>query len=476
MGLDLIRRTLESYDPASIKSKDLKAALKVIIFSEPQPPDEECLEILREDIQVESLYNDDILNGPTVLFRVLRDYLVLIGVTYKRHEDSNKLSYGIANTFFENEDQEYALSKLRTLSGNKSNIEEVTNTNNQATEFIIKDNEDKEDKERKVAMSISQTYKNKSDRFTGKLGEDIHQFFRDYNTTCNDYKVSKLQKFKYVHYIFDEEAKHFFNSISFENNATYEDAVQEMTRHFDTNAKQTRVRQYLQSLTLTETMQKNSCDVSEGLEILRNTISKFAPQGPHAHRTDEAKIEYMYNTVIEHPWASAVLNTCYADDNDLTFNKLCNALDSAWLQEQNKKKQVQQFNTNANNSETNIFWESQRFYGRPPKNRKYRHRRAPRCYNCNEKGHYSSQCPKKEGHMTRNVHEAIKRNPKKAKKILFELCQQYDTYHNHKNPDGNEAEKSTSESDSEIEETNTANFLQELNQSKDNYESDSSDF
>ena len=47
ISLESIRSILERFEASSIRSHDLKAALKVIIFTEPQPSDEECLEILR---------------------------------------------------------------------------------------------------------------------------------------------------------------------------------------------------------------------------------------------------------------------------------------------------------------------------------------------------------------------------------------------------------------------------------------------
>ena len=168
MSLERIRSVLASFKPATIKSQDLKAALETNICIDPQPTNEEALENLQEDITVDTLYNEEILSGPTTLFRVLRDYLVHIGIPYKQHPKKNLLSLGIALTFFYGEEQEYALKMAMPQKQQTVNAPSPIHTT-QATEFITTEPR-KEDSERKAAVSVSQQYKNNKDRFKGKLG------------------------------------------------------------------------------------------------------------------------------------------------------------------------------------------------------------------------------------------------------------------------------------------------------------------
>ena len=121
--------------------------------------------------------------------------------------------------------------------------------------------------------------------------------------------MSAAQKLKFLHYLFEGEAKTFHECLDDSEKNTFEKAKHRINKQFDTNTKQNSVRQYLQSLTLTDIVTKKSCTVNEGLEELRTTIYKFAPEGPLAHRSDEAKIEYMYDAVLEHDWASDFLNS-----------------------------------------------------------------------------------------------------------------------------------------------------------------------
>lgn len=96
--------------------------------------------------------------------------------------------------------------------------------------------------------------------------------------------------------------------------------------------------------------------------------------------------------------------------------------------------------------------ETQRSYGKP---KDHRHRsenwaskpykknvRDVQCCNCNEKGHYSTNCPKSERTMMKTVHQVLKRNAHTSEKVLFELCYAFD---------GAQSSSSTSSSSSESE-------------------------
>lgn len=484
MSLQAIRSTLHAYVPATLKTADLKAALSVIIDAEPQPCDQECLEILKEDIQVEILFHSEIISGPNVLFRVLRDYLVLKGVPYLRHPNTNKLSYGVANTFLDDEDKVYAFDQLKSLRNNSEKYKQEPDEKCHVPQpVIVTQSSNHEDKDRKTAYSMAQHFKNKSDRFSGKLGEDVHEHFRNYELASNDYKLSPEQKLAYLHNLFEGEAKQYYHSTAFSKANSYNEAKENIIRFFDTRTRQVRVRQYLQSLTLSSIMEKRSCDVSDGLEYLRNIISKFAPQGPHAHRGQEAKVEYLYNAVLGNQWASTALTNCYAQAEPWSFTQLSQALDSAWLQEQQKNKQTKIIEPTQHNDTTEILWETQRYYGNPRGKRSqisrtfrstHRKKGVPRCWNCNEQGHMSYRCPQKSRNMTSNVNSAIRRNPKKANRILFELCQQYDAEQS-ESSDNSSSDEEDSDHD-EDDTVNDANFVECLDLANEESASNSEDF
>lgn len=74
----------DAQEPVSAHQADLRAAIKMKIFQEPQPPDEEVVEELRAHLCVESLYTIELLEEPTTLFKIQRDVLVPKVLSYQQ--------------------------------------------------------------------------------------------------------------------------------------------------------------------------------------------------------------------------------------------------------------------------------------------------------------------------------------------------------------------------------------------------------
>lgn len=356
--LQSIQKTLSEYNPISTSDCQFKSVLALYVNADPQPSNEECIQGLQDDLTVEMLFQEEVLRGPTTLFRLLRDYIVTKGFNYVPCPGSNRIIKGIANSFFDTSDKEYAFGCLENLrnpiqvSGSTSQVVSTPSRNN-----VNQNGED----ERKIAHSIAQRFK-RDERFTGKLGEDINEFLSNYNEAALDYNLSQSQKFRYVHNLFDGEAKRFFRDQVFPQCDNYPSAAAQMIAEYNNITRQNRVRQYLQGISLTSIMEKESCDTSDGLEKLRNIITRFAPQGPRSYRSEEAKVEYLYNAVAGLSWSKPALTQCYTNDPPWKFQQLYTALDSAWLQEERQKDVKMQDNRP---EIIPIHWESQGMYGVP---------------------------------------------------------------------------------------------------------------
>ena len=79
VSLALIRSQLGAFHPAGNEQKSIKALLTVYIFAEPQLSNQICVAGLQEDLPPNVLYSKEVLAGPHLLYRLLRDYLVLKG-------------------------------------------------------------------------------------------------------------------------------------------------------------------------------------------------------------------------------------------------------------------------------------------------------------------------------------------------------------------------------------------------------------
>ena len=146
-----------------------------------------------------------------------------------------------------------------------------------------------------------------------------------------------------------------------------------MRTGFNSITRQNRVRKYIQGLRLTAITRERSCTVTEALEELRQTITKFAPQGPRNHCSEEDKVEYLYHAVVGHEWASNPLSQAIASE-PADFQQMFTDLGSAWLQQQEETKGRKRDGTSQTRYRTEqgshlpgLYYEGQGFYGKSRK-------------------------------------------------------------------------------------------------------------
>lgn len=157
------------------------------------------------------LYDKELLRRPTTLCRILRDYLVLKGFQCKIDSESYRFIRGLAHSFFTIEEwKQYAVSCSRNFrQPNFSNKDASTNTDAQHINVIQGETDPFEEK--KAAHNISQQFKKKK-RFTGKLGENIHESLTSYKEASADYGLNKKLKQRYRYNLFKGETEQFHRS------------------------------------------------------------------------------------------------------------------------------------------------------------------------------------------------------------------------------------------------------------------------
>lgn len=119
---------------------------------------------LQDEIHVGNLFNDNIFAGPTVLYRVLRDFLLIKGYKYELYPATSKLSYGGAKSCFPDpSDRDYAIFHLKALREGNPAVPMTQTTKPYWSNYTLKDNETN------LAYNIAQKLKKPSDIFLENL-------------------------------------------------------------------------------------------------------------------------------------------------------------------------------------------------------------------------------------------------------------------------------------------------------------------
>ncbi len=456
--LSKLVQDLEALDPSLTKAKDVKSTLLSILKDDPQPSPDECITRVREELPVETLYDPDLLSGPATLFRILRDYLIIKEFVYQRDPSDVKIYMGLLFSFYNTpEEQNYARGVIRMLRRPilAEPANETSEPGSPGTKYhFITDHSRREDDERKTAHNMALRFKS-DDKFSGKTGETIEEYFLNFETAAEDYNLNEDQKRKYLHNLFSAHARRYYNEYVLEG-MSYNYAKETMINEFNDRTKQESTRMYLQNLTLRKIMERDTLDVPKALEKLREEITKFAPSGPPEYRSDRVMVEYLCDAVRDEEWPRNTLENCYS--NQWTFNHLYTSLSGAWYQKTRRENPRPTTSLSSGSSDPTILYEGQRMYGNPrAKNRRYSNANRKfqkfdkskiRCWNCNELGHFHTECPAPDRQMTRNVRRALKDNPRNANKILYEICQFHDNAQseNEDDPFEDSSEEETEES------------------------------
>lgn len=110
---------------------------------------------------------------------------------------------------------------------------------------------------------MTKHYKNRYDRFSEKLNENVQEHSQSHENNSSDYMLSDNQNVAYVHKRFEGNTKQFYHFFSFFK-VTLKTAPKKSWKTFDTKTKQARKWHYFQLLTLISVIQNVSCDINRG--------------------------------------------------------------------------------------------------------------------------------------------------------------------------------------------------------------------
>ena len=76
-SVNSLRTQLTNYTPISPSQINVRATILMHLSADSQPSSEVLITRLREDLPAQVLYDKENITGPSTLYRILRDYLVL---------------------------------------------------------------------------------------------------------------------------------------------------------------------------------------------------------------------------------------------------------------------------------------------------------------------------------------------------------------------------------------------------------------
>ena len=151
-----------------------------------------------------------------------------------------------------------------------------------------------------------------------------------------------------------------------------------MQDEYNSIIRQNRIGKYLQSLRIQSLVHAKKLNTAEALEVLREIITRFAPQGPRTHCSEEDKVEYLCKDVVGAPCAKSALASSQSTSNSWDFQHLYTALDAACLQDK-EEQEGRRKDLNIGQSllhkeikssskyTPDLYYEGQKYYGRPKK-------------------------------------------------------------------------------------------------------------
>lgn len=120
--------------------------------------------------------------------------------------------FGIEHCFYD-DDRNWQYASKKLIKSHLSEDMISSSGAHNATQLVkAKASKSESDLERKVTSIVARKFRIE-ERFTGKMGQDIHKYIATYNKTAKDYQLGDNQKLQYLHNHFDSDPKRFYRTI-----------------------------------------------------------------------------------------------------------------------------------------------------------------------------------------------------------------------------------------------------------------------
>jgi len=209
-----------------------------------------------------------------------------------------------------------------------------------------------------------------------------------------DYKLTQNQRLQFLHNLFKGEALRYYSRNIRPRAQVYGEAISLMSKHFNTLAKQQRVKANLSNLKLSTFTEKEGGCTRKGLANLHSYIANRTPMCPPNSRHESNQVDFLRTAVLEYEWASLIL----ADINENTeyevlYEKLAAALQVQ--SERDAKNASDKLQGKSNDSKKpTIYYVQPRYAKKVTKTLFPGNDRDRSCWNCGIPGHRFTKCRK----------------------------------------------------------------------------------
>lgn len=167
------------------------------------------------------------------------------GVSYKQHANTNRIYYGFTETFL-TDDQDKSTA-YETCDTHRLRTSVHSTAPNAPIHVSIAPTH----QARNTLPNLLRIFR-EEERYTGRLGEEINEFFQNYTDTCRDLEYTISQKHRFFHVLFDGEEMQFYQNKVQDVCHNFQEARMAICNNFRSIARQRRLRKILHNNRLTD--------------------------------------------------------------------------------------------------------------------------------------------------------------------------------------------------------------------------------
>lgn len=148
----------------------------------------------------------------------------------------------------------------------------------------------------------------------------------EYQQIARDYKLNPGQKLQYLHNILSKDAQRFYLDRVAHYATTFQQAIDMINQEYNSPVRQTRVKNFLNSLRVSEYVDQGM-EVSSALAKVYRLILQLSRQVPASHRGDAHRIDFLRRSVIGFGWSHEPLSRIAT--HNLSFQQVYGELEAA---------------------------------------------------------------------------------------------------------------------------------------------------